>query len=119
MTTTKTISVHDAIKFISLLDEDLTNSQIKDRLSLLRLPECLVQGAFGTGMKKGKKSQGRRIKPDLSLTKVRAALSNGRALLLRDAADGRLAWARRLRDLVAESVFLSNTELADAHVSLL
>ena len=53
-------------------------------------------------MKKGKKSHSGRGKPDLSLTKVRAALSNGRALLLRDVADGRLAWARRLRDLVAD-----------------
>jgi hypothetical protein len=40
---------------------------------------------------------------DLSQTKVRAALSNGTALLLRDV-DGRQAWCRRLRDLVADHV---------------
>jgi hypothetical protein len=40
---------------------------------------------------------------DLSQSKVRAALTNGTALMLRDV-DGRLAWCRRLRDLVSNHV---------------
>ena len=52
-------------------------------------------------MKKTKKSGLGRKHIDLTQSKVRAALSNGSALMLRDV-DGRLAWARRLRDLVAD-----------------
>jgi len=54
-------------------------------------------------MKVRKRSKGARVKPDLTLRKVRAAVSNG-ALLLRDNTDGRLAWTRRLRDLTADHV---------------
>ena len=57
---------------------------------------------YEPGSRRGKKLQGRRIKPDISLSKVRAALSNGSTLLLRGDVDGRLAWSRRLRDLVAD-----------------
>ena len=42
MSTTKTLSVHDAIKYMTLHDPDLTNSQISDRLNWLGLPECSV-----------------------------------------------------------------------------
>jgi hypothetical protein len=54
-------------------------------------------------MKQAKRSRLGRKQVDLTQAKVRAALSNGSALLLRDA-DGRLAWCRRLRDLVADHV---------------
>ena len=37
--TTKTLSVHDAIKFLTLLDDDLTAAQIQQRLEWLGLPE--------------------------------------------------------------------------------
>ena len=54
-------------------------------------------------VKRAKKSRRGRKQIDLSQAKVRAALSNGSALLLRHV-DGRLPWARRLRDLVADHV---------------
>jgi len=53
--------------------------------------------------KRAKRSRLGRKQVDLTQAKVRAALSNGSALLLRDA-DGRLAWCRRLRDLVGDHV---------------
>ena len=51
--------------------------------------------------KRAKISRVGRKPVDLTQSKVRAALSNGSALMLRDV-DGRLAWCRRLRDLVAD-----------------
>ena len=51
------------------------------------------------GAKQPKRSALGRKPIDLTHSKVRAALTNGSALLLRDV-DGRLAWCRRLRDLV-------------------
>ena len=52
-------------------------------------------------MKQTKRSGSGRKPVDITQRKVRAALSNGTSLMLRDV-DGRLAWARRLRDLVAD-----------------
>jgi hypothetical protein len=52
-------------------------------------------------MKTTKRSGLGRKPVDITQHKVRAALSNGSSLMLRDV-DGRLAWARRLRDLVAD-----------------
>jgi hypothetical protein len=40
--------------------------------------------------------------PEVSLSKVRSAISNGSTLLLD--VDGRSAWMRRLRDLIADAV---------------
>ena len=54
-------------------------------------------------MKQGEKSTSHRGKPDLSLSKVRSALSNGSALIL-GGVDRRLAWSRRLADLVSDHI---------------
>jgi hypothetical protein len=40
MKTTRNITVKDAIRFLSLLDPDLTNEAIQQRLEWLGLPEC-------------------------------------------------------------------------------
>lgn len=37
---TKTLTTKDAIRFLSLHDRDLTNTQIQQRLDWLGLPEC-------------------------------------------------------------------------------
>ena len=44
----------------------------------------------------------KRRKPDLSVTKLRSAITNGKFLLL--GTDHRSAWMRRLRDLVANHI---------------
>jgi hypothetical protein len=69
------------------------------------------------GGKPAKKSGSARKRVDLSQTKVRAALSNGSALLLRHV-DGRLPWARRLRDLVADHVSDLGGDLSTAETVL-
>ena len=40
MTTTKTLTRKDAIKYLTLHDPDLTNAQIQTRLQWLGLPPC-------------------------------------------------------------------------------
>jgi len=61
-------------------------------------------------MKNSKKSGSTRKPVDLSLPRVRAALSNGSALLL-EHTDGRLPWARRLRDDLGGHDNISTAEL--------
>jgi hypothetical protein len=53
-------------------------------------------------MKTNKRSRAGRPKAELSLSKVRSALTNGSALI--SDCDHRSAWARRLRDLVCDHV---------------
>jgi hypothetical protein len=70
-------------------------------------------------LKNGKKSGSARRRPDLSLPRVRAALSNGSALLL-EHVDGRLAWTRRLRDLTNDSISdLGGRDMVSAHEMIL
>ena len=57
MTTKRTLGVHDAIKFLTLLDDDLTAAQIQQRLEWLGLPEAStflvgqIRGQFRADMR--------------------------------------------------------------------
>jgi hypothetical protein len=58
-----------------------------------------MKSSNSAGPKRPKKSKIGRYKRDLTLAKVRSALTNGSELLGGDV-DHRAAWVRRLRDLI-------------------